>query len=141
LDRVKDLLGVLADVGLVERHGIQGGRPGAFVLSLSPEGRAVAQGKLRPDLPLVEAPAKRRGAGPKLPPVGDPDQGVLARLKEWRTSEARRRSLPSYVIFHDSTLAALAATRPRDRDALLAVKGVGPAKVDAYGEALLKILE
>ncbi len=61
LDDVKDLLGVLADSGLVERHGIQGGRPGAFVLNLSAEGRAVAHGKLRPDLPLTaRAPKSRR---------------------------------------------------------------------------------
>ena len=33
LDQVKDLLGVLADAGLVERQGIEGGRPGAFVLA------------------------------------------------------------------------------------------------------------
>ncbi|MGH7527165.1 MAG: RecQ family ATP-dependent DNA helicase, partial [Gemmatimonadales bacterium] len=54
LDRVKDLLGTLADAGLVERHGIEGGRPGAFVLALTPEGRAVARGEQRPELALPQ---------------------------------------------------------------------------------------
>src|SRR5262249_35537831 len=44
-DDVKDLLNVLADAGLIERHGIAGGRPGAFVLALTPEGRRVATGQ------------------------------------------------------------------------------------------------
>ena len=60
LDYVKDLLGVLADAGLVERQGIEGGRPGAFVLALTPEGRAVAKGEVRPelDLPARGVPAE-----------------------------------------------------------------------------------
>ncbi|MGH9748351.1 MAG: HRDC domain-containing protein, partial [Candidatus Polarisedimenticolia bacterium] len=55
-------------------------------------------------------------------------------------AEAKRRRVPAYVIFHDTTLAALAAARPRDREGLGAVKGMGPAKIDAYGETLLSIL-
>src|SRR6185295_579998 len=51
-DEVKDLLNVLADAGLIERHGIEGGRPGAFVLALTPEGRRVAKGQDRPELAL-----------------------------------------------------------------------------------------
>ena len=50
LDEVKDLLGVLADAGLIERHGIEGGRPGAFGLALTPEGGRVAKGEGRREL-------------------------------------------------------------------------------------------
>jgi ATP-dependent DNA helicase RecQ len=64
----------------------------------------------------------------------------MDRLRTWRRDEARRRGLPSYVIFHDSTLEALAATHPRDRDALAQVRGIGPAKLEAYGNALLALL-
>ena len=59
LDQVKDLLGVLADSGLVERQGIEGGRPGAFVLALTAEGRAVARGETRPELELPAAAPRR----------------------------------------------------------------------------------
>jgi superfamily II DNA helicase RecQ len=44
------------------------------------------------------------------------------------------------VIFHDSTLEALAATHPRDREALARVRGIGPAKLEAYGRDLLTLL-
>ena len=48
--------------------------------------------------------------------------------------------MPPYVVFHDRTLAALAAARPRDREALRQVPGIGPAKLEAYGDALLALL-
>jgi ATP-dependent DNA helicase RecQ len=140
LDEVKDLLGALADQGLIERHGIEGARPGAFVLALTAMGRAVALGKIRPSLELP--PARAAAAAPKgsAVPERPADPELLARLKAWRTEEARRRQVPSYVVFHDSTLAAVAAARPHDAETLLAVKGVGPAKLEAYGAAVLRLV-
>ena len=68
----------------------------------------------------------------------DPD--LFDRLRVWRAEEARRRNVPAYVVFHDSTLETLAAEKPRDLASLRAVRGVGPAKIDAYGPALLAVL-
>jgi ATP-dependent DNA helicase RecQ len=145
LDQVKDLLGVLADAGLVERQGIEGGRPGAFVLALTAEGRAVARGEVRPelDLPVRGVPTRRRRS--PAPAATDPDPNAIdselfARLKTWRTEEARRRGLPPYVVFHDRTLAAIAAARPTAAADLALIKGIGPAKLAAYGEALLRLM-
>jgi ATP-dependent DNA helicase RecQ len=146
LDYVKDLLGVLADAGLVERQGIEGGRPGAFVLALTPEGRAVAKGEVRPELDLparggLRKRAARRGAPLEAEPdPGSADPELLSRLKTWRTDEARRRSVPPYVIFHDRTLAAIAAARPSAAEELARVKGVGPAKLAAYGDELIRLI-
>ena len=141
LDAIKDLLGALADHGLLERRGIEGGRPGAFVLALTAEGRAVAMGRERP---LLELPGRRSSGaegGPRKPPRSIPaDAELLARLKQWRTEEAKRRAVPPYVVFHDSTLAAIAAARPEQAEQLRAVKGVGPAKLAAYGPVLLTLL-
>jgi ATP-dependent DNA helicase RecQ len=160
LEEVKDLLNVLADAALVERQGIEGGRPGAFVLALTPEGRRVAMGEVLPELALpsavsgrAKARTRRRKGGEE--PWGDtrhaaasaaadgasPDPEVFAQLKQWRTEEARRKGMPPYVIFHDRTLAALAAALPQTRDSLQRVPGIGPAKLETYGEALLALLE
>ena len=68
------------------------------------------------------------------------DPQLLARLKGWRTEEARRRSVPPYVVFHDRTLEAVAAARPGALDELAKIKGVGPAKLATYGEDLLRLL-
>ncbi len=144
VDRVKDLLGVLADAGLVERQGIAGGRPGAFVLALTAEGRAVARGEIRPELDLpVPGPVRRRpkaGATAAAVAPDAVDAELFTRLKTWRTEEARRRSLPPYVVFHDRTLAAIAAARPAAAADLARIKGIGPAKLAAYGDALLRLM-
>jgi ATP-dependent DNA helicase RecQ len=150
VNEVKELLNVLADAGLIERHGIEGGRPGAFVLALTADGRSVAKGERRPELALPTAAAprgararsRRREASPDHEPptpAADADPALLARLKSWRRDEAKRQGMPPYVIFHDSTLEALAAARPRDRADLQRVRGIGPAKLEAYGEALLRL--
>jgi ATP-dependent DNA helicase RecQ len=146
INQVKDLLGVLADAGLLERQGIEGGRPGAFVLALTPEGRAVARGEVRPELdwPVSPTPARGRGRSsppsPEIPQAGDVDPELLTRLKAWRTEEARRRSLPPYVILHDRTLVAIAAARPADAGELARIKGIGPAKLAAYADTLLGLM-
>jgi DNA helicase-2/ATP-dependent DNA helicase PcrA len=48
--------------------------------------------------------------------------------------------VPPYVIFHDTTLAALAEVRPSDRDELLRVPGLGPVKAERYGPDLLALV-
>jgi superfamily II DNA helicase RecQ len=61
-------------------------------------------------------------------------------LKTWRASTARASGVPAYVIFHDTTLAALAQAKPSDRSGLLAVPGLGPVEAERYGEAVLAVL-
>ena len=48
--------------------------------------------------------------------------------------------MPAYIIFHDTTLAAIAEARPQTLDELLCVPGLGPVKVERYGTALLAAL-
>jgi superfamily II DNA helicase RecQ len=70
----------------------------------------------------------------------NPDPDVLAALKLWRARAAKAANVPAYVIFHDTTLAAVAELRPATKDALLAVPGLGPVKAERYGEALLAVV-
>ena len=62
-------------------------------------------------------------------------------LRAWRTQAAREHSVPAYVIFHDATLARIAETDPDSREALGELPGIGMAKLDRYGQALLDVLE
>jgi len=81
--------------------------------------------------------AKAR-AGSAVNPAANP--AVFERLKAWRTAQARSQSVPPYVVFHDATLAAIAAARPRDLDALSAIPGIGVRKLERYGPTLLELL-
>ncbi|MEO0558294.1 MAG: ATP-dependent DNA helicase RecQ [Bacteroidota bacterium] len=67
-------------------------------------------------------------------------EALFERLRAWRTALATEKAVPPYVIFSDKTLRALASARPDSEDAMLAVKGVGPAKYEAYGEAVMEIV-
>jgi ATP-dependent DNA helicase RecQ len=70
-------------------------------------------------------------------PEGEVDAGLFERLRAWRLETARAESVPAFVVFSDRTLRELAAVRPADEVALAAVAGVGPAKLERYGDALL----
>jgi ATP-dependent DNA helicase RecQ len=67
-------------------------------------------------------------------------QARLAALKAWRAEVARAHNVPAFVVFHDATLAQMAADRPRDLDALGAISGVGAKKLQTYGEQILRLL-
>ena len=86
--------------------------------------------------------AARSGAAGSAPEqVLDADgEARFEALRAWRTEQARDRGVPPYVVFADRTLRALAASRPRSHDALLAVPGIGPGKADLYGREVLALL-
>ncbi|HWH35790.1 MAG TPA: ATP-dependent DNA helicase UvrD2 [Acidimicrobiales bacterium] len=84
------------------------------------------------------APSGARQGRVKLGAGADPQ--LLAALKAWRTQAAKAGGVPAFVVFHDTTLAAIAEARPRTRAALLALPGLGPVKAERYGDALLAVV-
>jgi ATP-dependent DNA helicase RecQ len=65
---------------------------------------------------------------------------VFERLRAWRTGSAKEQGLPPYVIFHDSTLAQIAASLPSTLAGLATVNGVGETKLARYGQQILDLL-
>ena len=61
-------------------------------------------------------------------------------LKALRRELADARGVPAYIVFSDATLLAMAASKPRNEAELLNVSGVGPKKLETYGEAFLEVL-
>jgi ATP-dependent DNA helicase RecQ len=72
--------------------------------------------------------------------LGSDDGEIFARLKALRTRLATARAVPAYVVFSDATLIAIASRRPRSPEALLAISGIGPKKLELYGEDLLAVI-
>ena len=66
-------------------------------------------------------------------------EALAARIREWRAAEAKRLRVPAYVVLHERTLTALAQARPRNPRQLLEIDGMGPAKVERFGEAILAL--
>jgi superfamily II DNA helicase RecQ len=104
-------------------------RAGALVEETTPDGFRV----------LRAVPGASR---PRLAPahVADADTGTVERLRRWRRERSREDGVPAYVVLHDATLRELAVSAPRTRAELAGIKGLGPAKLDRYGDDLLAVL-
>lgn len=87
---------------------------------------------------LTTGPERKIGRCSTCPSTAD--QGLVDRLKAWRLAEANAASMPAFVIFTDATLMAIAERQPASLAELSAIPGVGPAKLERYGQALLALL-
>lgn len=61
-------------------------------------------------------------------------------LRAWRLEKAGAMSKPAFVVFSDETLRGIASTLPRTTSDLLEIRGIGPAKVNQFGEEVLTIV-
>jgi DNA helicase-2/ATP-dependent DNA helicase PcrA len=61
-------------------------------------------------------------------------------LRAWRTARARADAVAPFIVFHDSTIEAIAERRPRSIADLRRVPGVGPMKLDRYGEEIIGVI-
>ncbi len=115
-------------------------QPSRFLGDLRPRGEhRVVQlpDRFAADQGARQAASKAAAANPYG--VSD-DNPLFAALKEWRTAQARVEAVPPYIVFHDQTLAAIADVKPPSAAALRRVKGIGPAKVEAYGDEILELV-
>lgn len=73
--------------------------------------------------------------------VDDPDtERAVEALRAWRARRAADDGVPAYVVFHDRTLADIAERCPDSLEALGAIRGVGPAKLERYGREVLDLI-
>jgi ATP-dependent DNA helicase RecQ len=95
---------------------------------------------------VAAVPRVRRGrapgAGVSVPaqPLDDLDGELFVALKALRRQLADARGVPAYIIFSDATLVRMAETRPRTETDLLEIPGVGPKKLEQYGDQFLALL-
>ena len=112
-------------------------------LRLTEASRPVLKGGERIDMRLMSVRKEKPERVRRKAATGDfpaADATLLERLRAWRSREAREQSVPAYVIFHDATLAAIAAARPRSQTELATISGIGARKLERYGPALLALL-
>jgi ATP-dependent DNA helicase RecQ len=72
--------------------------------------------------------------------LDDDAAALFAELRALRGSIAKEEQVPAYVVFPDRTLAEIATRRPRSTAALADIRGVGPAKLEKYGERFLALI-
>ncbi len=87
---------------------------------------------------LLSGPEKKRGRCDDCP--ASYDEALFERLREWRLERAGDEQVPAFVVFTDATLQLIAERRPASESQLLAIAGIGQAKLERYGADVLALL-
>ena len=113
-------------------------------LKFGPDCRAVLRGERRIELrrdSLRQRPKRaEKEKAPRAVAPGDADNTLFEALRAKRMTLAKAQGVPPYVIFHDSTLLAMAAAKPRDIDSFARLPGVGGAKLSRYAQTFLAVI-
>ncbi len=82
-------------------------------------------------------PKKSLSGGSDANPVDDP---LFEAMRAWRRTKARGADVPAYVILNDQTLRAITKRQPTNKAELAAIPGIGPAKLERFGDEILQLL-
>ena len=98
-----------------------------------------------PPAPEPEAPPEEAVREAPVPEEPEPEEtpevkARLERLEIWRQETAEAEGRAPYLILNNQTLIELADANPQTREELQAIRGIGPVKLDRYGEQLLEVL-
>ena len=112
------------------------------------DGTGAGSGMMFPK-PGAEKPAfivHKKADGRKViaeKPGADDETGekIITELKAWRRRKADDMNVPPYIIFGDKTLYDLAAKKPTDKQSLFGIYGIGEAKVEQFGKAIIAVIE
>jgi RecQ family ATP-dependent DNA helicase len=150
-DHFEELLGAMSGAGLLRLEDATFEKDGRSIAyrkaALTREGEEfedndpfvvlLRDGATTPSQP-VKRERKRKSTEPEAPL--SPEAAALEeKLRAWRRAEASKMGQPPFLIFPDRTLRAIAVERPRTEEDLLAVAGIGPAKVAKFGTAVCSL--
>lgn len=93
-----------------------------------------------PPLPRKERIEKEIAEGTKIRKIVTPDTELLRELKNFRDRTARQNKWKKFMVLHNAAIARIAKMKPKTGDDLLAIKGVGQAKLEKFGKEILKIV-
>ena len=140
---VQDLLDRLVQAGYAET--LLGDYPRLGLTVAGADALRERQPLLLPPPSAATKPTKRIAASSETTSSGDddeptPDNPTMDRLREWRRETARQKGHAPFIIAHDSLLKTISAARPATLDELAALPGIGPKKLEAYGEAIIEVV-
>ena len=124
------------------------GDDGYGTLELTEDSSAVLRGErevrlrheVKPSSTRRSSSSSRKAKADDIP-LDAAGESLFEELRAWRAATAKEAGLPAYVVFHDATLRQIAAVRPTSRDQLAGISGLGAAKLEKYGDALLEVTD
>lgn len=130
----------------VARRWVEQGESSAWAICVDYVEKADAPRGVRlgPAPSFLKSNGMGTGAGPKIDyrETLKPDEfEVFRRLRNWRSDRAVDEKIAPYLVFKDEHLAEIVRSRAKSKTALGKVAGIGPAKLEKYGDILLKVIE
>ena len=132
---------------LVARGLLSPDLEGYGTLRLTPAAHPVLRGEetvhLRQEADRAQRSASRRAdasGNRRSLDIAPHEEPLWNALRDTRAKLAKEQGVPAYVIFHDATLYAMLRERPKNREALATISGVGARKLERYGERFLAVL-
>lgn len=120
------------------------------VLVPGPEAGPVLRGEGALELAVDRAPAARGGGRARggggggrsraADTLDEAAKETFEALREWRTSVAKEKQIPPYMVFSDATLVGIVEATPASTAQLSGISGVGAKKLAEYGDAVLEVL-
>ena len=134
LTRARNQVAVLADADA----------PSPFVAELDGRAPRPAPGG-EPKRPTAAVARRRSGSGAGRPRAEDgaPPEGGAAEqaLRTWRSGVAKAEGLPAYVVLNDKELTGIAARAPETLAQLSDCRGMGPIRLERWGDEILAVLD
>jgi hypothetical protein len=142
---VVDIIDALITDGRLATTG--GNRPKVVLVSQA-EAKAETEvrqesheGKIKGTEVFEDSPAKVTDQiTDSVPAQDEPDPALLEALRTWRTEQAKSQGVPPYIVFSNKILEAIAVQRPTTVAELGKISGVGPAKLEQYGAAVIALV-
>ncbi|MCB0875428.1 MAG: ATP-dependent DNA helicase UvrD2 [Solirubrobacterales bacterium] len=120
-------------------------RASPFLAEIRGEARTAAtKPAVTPDLLAATTSRSRRtlGSAPDSPlaDAGPEARAAAEALREWRKGRSDADGVPAFVVLSNRQLEGIAAAMPAGERELLACDGIGPTKLERYGEEILAVL-
>lgn len=111
------------------------------ILKLNPQSWEVLRNERQVQICKTALRSRSRKANVEADAWEGVDRDLAEELRRWRRQTAEEKNLPPFAIFHDSTLRELARVRPSTLQRMRSVYGIGDAKLTAFGEEILRIID
>ena len=133
---LKEYLSVTNDeyaiVKLTQKAGAVLNEEETILMKMAKEEAAVSQGKEN---------RKTKKSSSSALDLTKADEELFETLRTLRLKIAKEEKVPPYIVFSDKTLIHMSVQKPKNREEMLLVSGVGTFKYDKYGERFLEILK